>query len=372
VALVIFTDSAFTFLVNAMFTSATRLAYNSYYRKAGGMVTKALILYTCGSCGESVRKLEAGKIAGCEYIGVVAEAGVWPDVAATGTGGARIGGLPVIGEAAQLGEIIKENVVDEAVILVSNFSQLGIEPYISLCERAGVAVHVVFDLSFKACRRKVSLRGSYFTLSLYSTKLSAWQLFAKRLMDIAGALAGLCVTGALLPFVALAIKLDSPGPVFFKQPRVGENGRLFGCYKFRSMCRDAEALQKSLEGKNEMKGSIFKMKDDPRMTRVGRFLRASSIDELPQFWNVLKSEMSLVGTRPPTVGEVGGYELGHHRRISIKPGLTGIWQTSGRNKVTDFEDIVALDLEYINNWSLWLDVKILCKTVGVVFGKSGV
>ena len=167
------------------------------------------------------------------------------------------------------------------------------------------------------------------------------------------------------------IKLDSPGPVFFAQKRVGRNGRIFRMYKFRSMYIDAEERKKELMAQNEMNGLMFKMEDDPRITKVGKFLRKTSLDEFPQFINILKGDMSLVGTRPPTLDEFEQYKTYHKKRLSFRPGLTGMWQVSGRSDITDFEEIVRLDVEYINNWSVSLDIKILIKTVLAVFAESG-
>ena len=182
---------------------------------------------------------------------------------------------------------------------------------------------------------------------------------------------GLAVTAVLTPFIALAIKIDSPGPVFFAQKRVGKNGRYFRLYKFRSMYTDAEARKKDLMAQNEMEGPMFKVENDPRVTRVGAFLRKTSLDELPQFFNILIGNMSLVGTRPPTIDEFNQYDLYYRRRLSIKPGLTGLWQVSGRSDITDFREVLKLDLEYIDNWSLLLDFKIIFKTILVVFRGSG-
>ncbi len=208
-------------------------------------------------------------------------------------------------------------------------------------------------------------------VTYYGKPFVVGQLFLKRCLDVAGALAGLGLTVFLFPFIALAIRLDSPGPLFFRQVRVGESGRLFTCWKFRSMYRDAERQQKELIPLNEMSGALFKIRNDPRVTRVGRFLRRMSLDELPQFWNVLRGEMSLVGTRPPTPEEVAGYGYKHRKRICIKPGITGLWQVSGRNDIRDFDEVVRLDIEYIDQWSLWLDIKILMKTVRVLVARSG-
>ena len=193
----------------------------------------------------------------------------------------------------------------------------------------------------------------------------------KRVLDFILSLIGLVVLSPVLLIIALIIKMTSPGPVFFKQKRVGKNGRYFYIYKFRSMYKDAEARKAALMEKNEMKGLMFKMTDDPRVTKVGKFIRATSIDELPQFWNILKGDMSLVGTRPPTVDEFQQYEARHKRRLSMKPGLTGMWQVSGRSNIEDFEDVVRMDLDYIDNWSLQLDAKIILKTIVVIFKKVG-
>jgi exopolysaccharide biosynthesis polyprenyl glycosylphosphotransferase len=193
----------------------------------------------------------------------------------------------------------------------------------------------------------------------------------KRLIDIVGGFVGLAITGILTIFIAPAIKMDSPGPVFFSQVRVGKNGRRFRIYKFRSMRQDAEAQLGKLEKNNEMNGLMFKMDDDPRVTRVGRFLRKTSLDEFPQFLNVIKGDMSLVGTRPPTEKEFEQYNEHYRRRIAMTPGLTGLWQVSGRSEITDFDEVVKLDLQYIDNWSLGLDFKIILQTIGVVFKGKG-
>ena len=183
---------------------------------------------------------------------------------------------------------------------------------------------------------------------------------------------GILLTGIACVFVVPAIKIADPGPAFFSQIRIGKNGRRFKIYKFRSMYMDAEERKKELMDKNEMQGFMFKMENDPRIIKgIGEFIRRTSIDELPQFLNVLKGDMSLVGTRPPTVEEYEMYELHHLKRISIKPGITGMWQTSGRSEITDFEEVVRLDTQYITSWSILLDIKLLFKTIFVVLKKEG-
>ena len=209
---------------------------------------------------------------------------------------------------------------------------------------------------------------------------SSWQVLLKRLMDICGGLVGLLLTGILTIFIGPAIYIASPGPIFFSQIRVGKNGKRFKIYKFRSMYLDAEKRKKDLMDKNEMNGLMFKMEADPRIigsgpdgTRhgLGWFIRKTSLDEFPQFWNVLKGDMSLVGTRPPTEDEWKQYKPYHRARLAVKPGLTGMWQVSGRSDITDFEEVVKLDMKYVKNWCFGMDIKILFKTVFVVLAGAG-
>lgn len=191
----------------------------------------------------------------------------------------------------------------------------------------------------------------------------------KRLVDILGALVGLALTAIVAVPVAIAMQLDNPGPLLYSQIRCGLNGEKFRIWKFRSMVVDAEQLKHLV--KNEAQGHIFKNENDPRITRVGRFLRKTSLDELPQFWNVLTGEMSLVGTRPPTPDEVKHYQPHHWKRLSVKPGMTGEWQVNGRSMIKDFEAIVGLDVAYQYKWSVAYDLYLILKTVKVVFTKSG-
>ncbi|HAC65588.1 MAG TPA: anti-anti-sigma factor [Cyanothece sp. UBA12306] len=190
----------------------------------------------------------------------------------------------------------------------------------------------------------------------------------KRSIDIIGSLIGLMITGILLIPIAIAIKRDSPGPVFFKQVRCGWMGKRFMIIKFRSMCVDAESQKHKIE--NQAQGAIFKNTNDPRITKFGRFLRRTSFDELPQFFNVLKGEMSLVGTRPPTPDEVERYEVPQWQRLNVKPGMTGEWQVYGRSRVNNFEDVIKLDLRYQKNWSHWYDLQLIFKTIFIIFRKN--
>ena len=190
----------------------------------------------------------------------------------------------------------------------------------------------------------------------------------KRGLDILGGIVGLLITGVIFVPIALAIKLDSPGPIFFSQTRCGWLGKEFKILKFRSMCVDAEALRDKIP--NQAQGAFFKNKNDPRITRVGKFLRRTSLDELPQFWNVITGEMSLVGTRPPTPDEVERYDVPQWQRLDVKPGMTGEWQVNGRSRVSNFEEVIQLDLRYQENWSLGYDLQLIFKTILILFQKN--
>ena len=229
----------------------------------------------------------------------------------------------------------------------------------------------IHTFSIDGVERSIETFGNRPVVSYTKTTIDFRQALVKRAIDIVGSLVGLIITAVITPFVALAIRIESPGPIFFAQERVGRNGRRFKIYKFRSMYIDAEERKKELMEKNQMSGLMFKMDDDPRITKVGKFIRKTSIDELPQFYNILIGQMSLVGTRPPTVDEFNQYNLHYKRRLSMTPGLTGMWQVSGRSSITDFDEVVKLDLEYIDNWSVGLDIKILFMTVVTVLFRRG-
>ncbi len=280
--------------------------------------------------------------------------------------------VPVVASKEDLYETVIQMMVDEVFICLPGESLIVIRDMVQRFEEMGLTCHYNVDLFSHANPNTfVQQMAGYSVISFALKTMDSRRLLIKRLVDIIGALVGLAGTAVITPFVALAIKLDSPGPVFFSQIRIGKNGRRFRIWKFRSMYTDAEARKKELETHNEIKGLMFKMEDDPRITRVGRFLRKTSIDETPQFLNILVGDMSLVGTRPPTEDEFEQYNGYHRRRMSITPGLTGLWQVSGRSDIQDFEEIVRLDLEYIDNWSLGLDVKILFMTVFAVLGRKG-
>lgn len=249
-----------------------------------------------------------------------------------------------------------------------------IENVIKACEVEGVEVWLVADFfATQISRTSLDEMLGRPLLIFRSTPESSWHSVAKMLMDLSGSFFFLLLVGWwLFPLIAIAIKLTSKGPVFFKQQRSGQNGQPFTLYKFRTMVTNAEQYRHELEAMNEMSGPVFKLTKDPRVTPVGKFLRKFSLDELPQFWNVLRGEMSLVGPRPLPVDEVKRFsDLAHRRRLSVKPGLTCLWQIGGRNQIFDFKDWVRLDLEYIDNWSLWLDLKILLYTIPAVLRGTG-
>jgi len=257
-------------------------------------------------------------------------------------------------------------VIDRVIFVVPRVWLHRIEEAILACEEVGVSTSIALDLyNLHIARTRQTDFNGFPLLEFETFHAKEWQLFIKRGMDLVIAGLALVFFSPLMVLVALLIKLTSKGPVFFKQTRCGLNGRKFTLFKFRSMVVDAEARKKELLVNNEMDGPVFKMKRDPRITSLGYILRKTSIDELPQFINVLMGDMSVVGPRPPLVNEVEDYTFWQRRRLSLKPGITCIWQVSGRNKIS-FDQWMKMDLEYIDNWSLWLDIRILIKTFFVV------
>lgn len=240
---------------------------------------------------------------------------------------------------------------------------------------AGITLHILpvdIDLEFIDQTLELKMVGGLPALKLSPPLITGSDFFVKRCFDFCCATIFVLLAAPLYLFIALLIKLDSPGPIFYKQTRIGLHGRPFKVWKFRTMVTDAEKLQKELEASNEMKdGVLFKIKNDPRITRVGSFLRRYSLDELPQLFNVLFGEMSLVGPRPLPLRDVENFSEHHFIRHEVLPGITGLWQVSGRSDITDFEKVILLDVTYMESWSLWLDLQILLQTVMVIFGKKG-
>lgn len=284
----------------------------------------------------------------------------------------EIQGIPVVANGDNMLEYIKCNWVDEVFVNLPREMQLS-EELAAGCSEMGVTLHMNLpQIAVSGLgKQNVENLAGYTVLTYSMTAVSLKGMFCKRLLDIVGAVFGLIVTGLLFVIFAPIIYIQSPGPIFFSQERIGKNGKVFRIYKFRSMYLDAEERKKELMAQNKINGLMFKIDDDPRIIPIGKFMRAASLDEFPQFWNILKGEMSLVGTRPPTVDEYEQYELHHKARLAAKPGLTGLWQVSGRSDITDFEEVVSLDTQYIQNWNFGLDIKILLKTVFVVLKREG-
>ena len=299
--------------------------------------------------------------------------------------GKKICDVPVVANADDVSMYVCQKWIDEVLIVVSENVPYPEEIVDKLTE-TGVTVHLnLAKITNKTGKRQfVEKVGNYIVLTTSLNYASLGQLMLKRLMDICGGIVGCIATGIICLFVGPAIYIASPGPIFFSQERVGKNGKKFKMYKFRSMYMDAEERKAELMKENKLgDGKMFKMDFDPRVignkvlpdgahkTGVGDFIRRTSLDEFPQFFNVLKGDMSIVGTRPPLISEKNLYEPRHKVRLAIKPGITGMWQVSGRSDITDFEEVVRLDKEYIENWNIGLDIKILFKTVMVVITKDG-
>lgn len=296
---------------------------------------------------------------GLQIIGLVDE-----DAAKVGQ---TLNGYKVIGSFGDIPQIIHNNIVDEVVFVVPRSWLNKIEDIMNFCETEGLKINIAVDyFELKLAKARQSDLSGFPLLTFESTPIKPWQLLTKCTFDLAFSLFMLILLLPVFIVVAIIIKLTSSGDIFFRQKRCGLNGRVFRLYKFRTMVQGAEEKLNELMAQNEMVGPVFKMKKDPRITPIGSFLRKTSIDELPQFWNVFRGDMSLIGPRPPIPTEVNKYDNWQRRRLSMRPGITCLWQVSGRNKITDFNEWARLDLEYIDKWSLWLDIKIFLRTIPVV------
>lgn len=335
-------------------------------RKRGGNLHHVMVLGTNARATEFARRLETIPEHGCRVLGFVDDD--W-----TGMEKFKDSGFPLVCHLAGLADFLRKNVVDEIAIFLPlrSFYERSAE-IAQLAKHHGILVRLdtdIFDLKF--ARQRTEATGGMPPIVASSNDIEGWQLLMKRLFDVVGSLVLLMILSPLLLIVAILIKATSRAPVFFKQRRVGLNKRQFTMYKFRTMVPAAEKIQEKLEHLNEMGGAVFKIKNDPRITPLGRVLRRTSIDELPQLFNVFKGDMSLVGPRALPVRD---YELfsedWHRRRFSVPPGITCLWQVSGRNSIP-FDQWMVLDMEYIDRWSLWLDLKILALTIPAVFRGSG-
>lgn len=285
--------------------------------------------------------------------------------------------VPVVANKENLMGWIRTAALDEVYINLPAGNESYITILIEELEDMGITVHVNIPILEKIlqnskfdninCSMVAGHPVAIFAPAVHNDR----EIILKKTTDFIGGLLGTVLSLPIILITAIPLLIESPGPLIFKQARVGKNGRIFNIYKLRSMYADAEKRKQALMAQNKMDGHMFKMDNDPRITKVGKFIRKYSIDELPQFWNVLKGDMSLIGTRPPTVEEFEQYESHHKRRLSMKPGITGLWQVSGRSNIQDFEEVVKLDCEYIDTWSPALDIKILFKTINVVLTHKG-
>jgi exopolysaccharide biosynthesis polyprenyl glycosylphosphotransferase len=280
------------------------------------------------------------------------------------------GNSDILGNINQLWTVTRSHFVD-VVFVTGPVNPVVVKSVVVEARNAGLEVRIVPDLyGGLAFGAPVEHIGHFPTLLLHEPPMPAAALMVKRIIDVIASTAALILCAPLFAIISFAVAVDSRGPVFHNSTRIGKKGRTFTCYKFRTMVEDAEKLKSALLHLNEREGLLFKIANDPRITRLGRFLRKYSLDELPQFWNVLKGDMSLVGPRPPLADEYEQYSLEHLRRLDVRPGITGLWQVRCRREPS-FQSYLGLDLEYIENWNLWLDVKILFRTVGVVLAGTG-
>ncbi len=333
------------------------------WRKQGFGVAKLLIV----GAGEMARTIMRAVVANSE-IGYQIVGFIDDDVSKSQT---DIGRFAALGTIDNLPALLDTKAIDEVIITLPWQYHRKIRSITGICERKGARARIVPDI-FQMTLSSIDLTRIA-GIPLIGTKhpsISGVNLLVKRTIDFSLALTGLIIVSPLMALTALAIKLESPGPVIFKQERVGKEGKLFGIYKFRSMVKDAEAQKSALEDMNEADGPLFKIKDDPRRTRVGRLIRKLSLDELPQLYNVLRGDMSLVGPRPNIPAEVEQYQQWHKRRLDVVPGITGLWAISGRSELT-FDEMILLDIYYIENWSPALDLKIMLQTIPRVIMGAG-
>lgn len=363
----------------AIISYTVRIAWKSYLKKIMINSEKnSLLIVTMDNMVEKV----VNDIKSYNYKKVHIVGGV---IVNRNLAGSEVSQLPIVANLKELISYVKSSWVDEVLISLPEGEPYSQELVDELADM-GVVVHIKLVENVESFGKKqfVERMGSYTVLTTTLNYVTQRQAFAKRALDLVGGVVGCIITGVLYVILAPMIKLKSPGPVFFSQTRVGRNGKQFKLYKFRSMYLDAEERKQELMKQNRVKdGMMFKLDWDPRIIGaqqlpdgtmkkgIGHFIRDWSLDEFPQFYNVLKGDMSLVGTRPPTIDEWEKYDPHHHARLAFRPGITGLWQVSGRSGITDFEEVVKLDKTYITEWSLGLDLRILCRTIGVVFEQDG-
>jgi exopolysaccharide biosynthesis polyprenyl glycosylphosphotransferase len=354
ILLVVFT----TALISVRRAIWRRVVYSRYRQ---GLQTRNVLIVGAGRVAHALRNhLESLRHFGFRFKGFVALT----------EHEAESGDADVIGDVRNCLSLARALFVDEIFFSVPAEKKL----VIGIVEEAralGIDVRVVPDLyDGLAWNAPVEYIGQFPTIPLHRRDLPIGSFLFKRVLDTTGAALALLLGAPFLLILMAAVKLDSKGSIFYRAQRIGRKGRTFTCYKFRTMCADADKLKEKLQNQNERDGILFKMSNDPRITRVGRILRKYSLDELPQFYNVLLGDMSLVGPRPPIASEVEQYDLSHLRRLDVLPGMTGLWQVEARQDPS-FDSYISLDTAYVENWSLWLDLKILARTVGVVLSGTG-
>jgi exopolysaccharide biosynthesis polyprenyl glycosylphosphotransferase len=353
-------------VLTVLFLSANRLIRRTVAgqrRKRGIGVDHTLIVGGGEVARAVMRTLVARPDLGYQVVGFLE-----PDPS---KGGDVIGRFQRLGDMDDLSAILVEYKVTEVIITLPSSYNRMIQQVVRICRSAGARARLVPDFFHLSLNQvDVDSLGGIPLLGMREISLERGPRLIKRIIDIIGALCALLIFSPVMGLVALAIRLENDGPILFRQERLGEKSKPFDVIKFRSMRVGAEAEQESLAALNEADGPIFKIKDDPRSTRVGRFIRKTSLDELPQFINVLRGEMSLVGPRPPLESEVAEYQSWQRKRLQVKPGMTGLWQVSGRSDLT-FDEMCLLDIYYIENWSLWLDVRLILRTIPMIFIRRG-
>jgi exopolysaccharide biosynthesis polyprenyl glycosylphosphotransferase len=332
-----------------------------YSRFRAGIETKNVLIIGAGRVAHALRNhLDSLQHLGFRFKGFVALT----------EREAESGDVDVIGDVRNCLSLARSLFVDEIFLSVPADKRLVIG-LVEEARAAGIDIRVVPDLyDGLAWNAPIEYIGQFPTIPLHRREFPIGSFLLKRVLDITLATLALIVASPLMLVLAIAIRMGSKGPIFYKAQRIGRKGRTFACYKFRTMVPDADKLKADLEHMNERDGVLFKIEKDPRVTLVGKILRKYSMDELPQFYNVLRGDMSLVGPRPPMAAEVEKYDLAHLRRLDVLPGITGLWQVEARQDPS-FDSYISLDTAYVENWSLWLDLKILVRTVGVVFSGTG-
>ena len=348
-----------------IFTYAARCSWKIFLRrkmKDKKYLEKLILVSSRNSVEETIKRLEAREYSDFYVSGIII---------LDSAGEKKINNIPVVAINKNAVEILQNSIVDQ-VFIDGNRKNPYVKNIMAACSEMGITTHYNLGSNQQISGKSIVEEFAGHMVLTTSIKFAdTRQLLIKRLLDILGGILGILCTVVLTVILGPIIYIQSPGPIFFSQERVGKNGRRFRIYKFRSMYPDAEKRKKELMKKNKMQGLMFKMDNDPRVIPIGHFIRKTSLDEFPQFFNILKGDMSLVGTRPPTVDEYEKYERHHKVRLAAKPGLTGLWQVSGRSDIVNFEEVVALDKKYIEEWNIGLDLKILCQTVKVVITGKG-